>query len=234
MFKAMSQFPKWFVGTGAALILVLAGLLAGPGPAGAELLEKDYATGFGLLYGEGRTDEGADSKRFGFTSRRIRDKDRVGSLALVYEEHENGLQVDLLDPAVAEEDVELRYRALFAELKRYFPVGGSFYMFWGLRGGYSRIDGRVTPGGGSPREFESDQVAPLWMLALPLMLEHPGFLLLAFVDGAAVGLTLDIIPERFWLEYQIGAALIPNHRDQFIAVDGLTAITQTLQLVLAF
>lgn len=210
-------------------------MLAVPGMAGAQIAEKDYATGFGLLYGEGRTQEGADSKRFGFTTRRIKDKDRIGSLALVYEEHKNGLPIDLLAEGLTAENVQLRYRALYAELKRYFPLGGNFHVFWGLRGGYSRIDGRVDPGGQeAPREFESDQVAPLWLLALPLALEHPGFLLLAFVDGAAVGMTLDLLPERLWVEYQIGAALIPNHRDEFFAVDDLTLITQSIQLVLVF
>ena len=220
------------------LAWVLAGIvggLAAPGLTVAQILEKDYAPGFGLLYGEGRTEEGANSQRFGITSRRIKDKDRVGSLALVYEEHENGLPIDLLNTGLTKNDVSLRYRSLFAELKRYFPLGGNIYMFWGLRGGFSRIDGRVEPGGGeAPQNFEQDQLAPLWLLALPLALEHPGFLLLAFVDGAAVGLAVDILPERMWLEYQIGAALIPNYRDQYFAVDNPTLITQTLQLLLAF
>ena len=64
--------------------------------------------------------------------------------------------------------------------------------------------------------------------------EHPGFLLLAFLDGGSVGITYDIVPDRFWLEYQLSAALIPNHRDQFVAVDDLTLTTQTVQLVLVF
>lgn len=221
---------------------VLAGILAGilgavaaPGGAGAQIREQDYATGFGLIYGEGRTQEGANSKRFGFTTRRIKDKDRIGSMALIYEEHENGLPFDLLDESLTKESVQLRYRSVYAELKRYFPFAGNVLLFWGLRGGYSRIDGTVSPGGQeTPREFESDQVAPLWLLALPLALEHPGFLLLAFLDGASVGMTLDLLPERLWVEYQIGATLIPNHRDQFFVVDELTLITQTIQLVLVF
>ena len=202
--------------------------------AGAQFAEKDYATGFGLLYGEGRTQEDANSKRFGFTTRRIKDKDRIGSMALVYEEHKNGLPFELLDGSLTRDNVQLRYRAVYAELKRYFPFGGNIHLFWGLRGGYSRIDGTVSPGGQEPREFESDQVAPLWLLALPLALEHPGFLLLAFLDGAAVGMSVDLLPERLWVEYQIGAALIPNHRDEFFVVDELTLITQTIQLVLVF
>jgi hypothetical protein len=202
--------------------------------AGAQIAEKDYATGFGLIYGEGRTQEGANSKRFGFTTRRIKDKDRIGSLALIYEEHENGVPFELLDQNLTEESVQLRYRSVYAELKRYFPFAGNVLLFWGLRGGFSRIDGTVSPPDQEPREFESDQVAPLWLLALPLALEHPGFLLLAFLDGAAVGMTLDLLPERLWLEYQIGATLIPNHRDEFFVVDELTIISQTLQLVLVF
>lgn len=210
------------------------GVLAAPGMAGAQIAERDYATGFGLLYGEGRTQEGANSKRFGFTTRRIKDKDRIGSLALIYEEHENGVPFDLLDQSLTKESVQLRYRSVYAELKRYFPFAGNVLLFWGLRGGFSRIDGTVSPPDQEPREFESDQVAPLWLLALPLALEHPGFLLLAFLDGAAVGMTLDLLPERMWLEYQIGATLIPNHRDEFFVVDELTIITQTVQLVLVF
>lgn len=210
------------------------GVLAAPGMAGAQIAERDYATGFGLLYGEGRTQEGANSKRFGFTTRRIKDKDRIGSLALIYEEHENGVPFELLDQSLTKESVQLRYRSVYAELKRYFPFAGNVLLFWGLRGGFSRIDGTVSPPDQEPREFESDQVAPLWLLALPLALEHPGFLLLAFLDGAAVGMTLDLLPERMWLEYQIGATLIPNHRDEFFVVDELTIITQTVQLVLVF
>ena len=230
-FSGTGTIPVWFV---AGLALAVAGMLVAPERATAQFVEKDYATGFGLIYGEGRTEEEANSKRFGFTTRRIKDKDRIGSLSLIYEEHTDGLPHDLLDPALREADVELRYRTLFAEIKRYFPLGGAFHIYWGLRGGYSRIDGRVDSGGGNPKEFDADQVAPLWLLALPLVMEHPGFLLLAFLDGAAIGMTFDVVPERLWLEYQVGAALIPNYRDQFVAVDDLTLVTQTLQLVLVF
>lgn len=221
----------------ALLLAGLAVLVAAPGPAGAQLLERDYAVGFGVFFGEGRTDEGTRSKRFGFTSRRIKDKDRMGSLALVYEEHTNGLPHDLLEVSGAnlqEENLELRYRSLFAEIKRYFPMGGAFHLFWGLRGGYSRIDVRAEPDGQTPTENKAEQLAPLWMLALPLALEHPGFLLLAFLDGASFGMALDVVPERLWVEYQIGAALIPSYRDQYVAVDDLTLVTQTLSLVLVF
>lgn len=234
----MFHLSQRFLRSGAIMAWLLpafALLLAVPGWAAAQFSEKDFAPGFGLIYGEGRTQEGASSKRFGFSSRRLKDKDRTGSLAIVYEEHTDGLPFDLIDNSLSEDDVKLRYRSLFAEMKRYFPLGGSFNIFWGLRGGFTRIDGTVDPGGGQPeRKLESDQVAPLWMLAIPLALEHPGFLLLAFIDGAALGLSLDLVPERMWLEYQIGAALIPNHRDEFVAVDDLTLVTQTLQLVLVF
>ncbi len=219
----------------AGAFLALLCLVGWQGGARAQIVERDYAPGFGLIYGEGRTQEGGDSKRFGITSRRLKDNDRTGSLALIYEEHTDGLPFDVLASGLPRENVELRYRSLFAEIKRYFPVGGNFHIYWGLRGGFTRIDGTVDPANGQPaQEFEEDQVAPLWMLALPLALEHPGFLLLAFVDGGSVGITYDIVPERFWLEYQITAALIPNHRDQFIAVDDLTLTTQTIQLVLVF
>ena len=212
-------------------------LLGIPGETGAQAdKSKDFAPGFGLLYGEGRTnEENARVKRVGFTSRRLREDNRIGSLALVGEEHFDGVPVDILDPNLSKEEVELRYQALFVEIKRYFPLGGPFHVYWGLRGGFTRIRGRIRPDGGQlSKEFEVDGLAPLGLLALPLAIENPGFLLLAFLDGTSFGLTLDIVPNRSWLDIQLGTALIPDYRDAQVALDERIVVTRVLQLVVVF
>jgi hypothetical protein len=165
----------------------------------------------------------------------LREEDRIGSLALIGEEHFDGVPFHVLDAGLSREDVEIRYQSLFVEIKRYLPLGGIFNFYWGLRGGVSRLRGRIRPGGGQPTtEFEADLVAPLALLAVPLAFENPGFLLLAFLDGTSLGLTLDLVPGRLWLDYQLGAVLIPNHRDAFVAIEDRTIVTQTLQLLLVF
>ncbi len=208
-------------------------------PAGAAMGQQEtlgeFAPGFGIVYGEGKAENGADSKRLGFTSRRIKDNDRMGSLALVGEEHVNGVPFELLDATLAAEDVRLRYQSVFMEMKRYFPLDDRFHYYWAIRGGYSRITGTVDPGGGQAvRTFEVDQVAPLALLALPLAIENPGFLLLAVADGTSLGLTWDIVPERLWLDFQFGAVMTPRYRDASLVLEELTIITQTLQLLLVF
>jgi len=58
--------------------------------------------------------------------------------------------------------------------------------------------------------------------------------MLAFLDGTSAGLTVDIVPQRIWLDYQIGAVLIPNYRNAYVAIEERTNITQTLQLLIVF
>ncbi len=223
--------------------MVLAGVLLagawlgwGAGTARAQALsDETFAPGFGIVYGEGRTENGAKTQRLGFSSRRLQENTRIGSLTLVGEEHFDGIPFALLDPTLSRDDVELRYQSLFMEMKRYFPLGGAFHLYWGLRGGVSRIRGRIRdPAGGPAREFEADLVGPLALLAVPLALENPGFLLLALADGTSAGLTADLVPNRIWLDYQLSATLIPNHRDARIAIEERTLVTQTLQLLIVF
>lgn len=216
-------------------LLVALWLAAIPNGAAAQNKVPDFAPGFGLVYGEGRTEEDAASKRFGFTTRRLTDGGRAGTLAILFEEHNDGVPLELLDSSLSASSVELRYQSVFAELKRHFPMGANFHFYWGLRGGFTRITGKIRPGGGQPeRKFESDQIAPLALLALPLAFENPGFLLLAFVDGTSFGLMFDIVPNKFWLDFQVSATLIPNYRDDFVVIDEPAIVTQTLQLALVF
>ena len=211
------------------------GMALGVSPVGAQSRGADIAPGFGLVVGEGRTENDATIRRFGFTTRRLSDNNRMGSLALIYEEHQNGLAFSRLDDSVAKEDVDLRYQSIFGELKRYFPVGGNFFYYWGLRGGYTRVQGRIDRGPGQKDEkFEEDSFAPLALLALPFVLENPGFLLLAFVDGASLGIVVDLVPEHIWLDLQFGSVVLPRHRDRFVVLEELFSVTRTLQLVIAF
>ncbi len=195
----------------------------------------DFSPGFGLIYGEGRTDNGATITRFGFTSRRLKENKRMGSLALLGEEHTGGLPFEILATGISRDNVSLKYQSIFLEVKRYFPLWTNFYFYWGIRGGFTRLSGRIDPGGGlAITEFEEDQIAPLALLALPLALENPGFMLLAFIDGTSAGLTFDIIPGRVWLDYQISTVLIPPFRDASIALDESMMVTQMLQLAFVF
>ncbi len=192
----------------------------------------DFAPGFGIVYGRGETEDGGQLTRFGFTSRRMKEGKHVGSAALVGEEH-SGVPNELLDAGLAPEDLSLRYQALFVEIKRYFPIGGGFHYYWGVRGGFSRVSGTVTDPAGT-ESFESDLVAPLGLLALPLALENPGFLVLAFLDGASFGLTLEIVPKRIWLDFQVGSALLPAYRDARVVVEQPLVLSSVLQVAVVF
>ena len=194
---------------------------------------SEIAPGFGFVYGEGKTSQDGRVTRGGFTSRRLTDNDRVGSLALLAEQHEDGLRFTSLTENLTEDQVSIRYQSVYLEMKRYLPFYEGITYYWGIRGGYSRIRGEETSSG-ERRKFEEDLFAPLAILALPLMIENPGFLLLAFTDGTSVGMTVDIVPERIWLDYQISAVMVPRYRNAVIALDDLTMITQVLQLMIVF
>lgn len=196
---------------------------------------EDPNPGFGIVAGQGYSENETIARRFGFTSRRLKDGDRLGSLALLYEEHRDGIDFELFDENVDEDDVELRFQTVYLELKRYFPVAGPFHVYWGLRGGYTRVEGKIDRGPGEEDdEFTADSVAPLWFLALPFLLEHPGFLLLAAVDGSSAGITFDIIPDHVWLDLNIGTVILPLHRDRTIALEDRFTSSIMLQLVAAF
>ena len=233
----MFQFRRSPLRTGqwmAGAVLAALWLLHAPGGTAAQESSPDFAPGFGLIYGEGRTEEDTNAVRYGFTSRRLSQDDKAGSIAFLFEEHFNGIPFSILDPSVTKDGVELRYQSLFVEIKRYFPLGGNFHFYWGLRGGFTRITGKIRRNGQETAKFETTQIAPLALLALPLAFEHPGFLLLAFVEGTSIGLTFDIIPNRLWLDFQTTASLIPDHRDELIAIDQPAIVTQILQLALVF
>jgi hypothetical protein len=196
---------------------------------------EDPSPGFGIIVGQGQSENETIARRYGVTSRRLRDNDRLGSLGLLYEEHRNGIDVELFDDDLDEDDVELRFQTLYAELKRYFPVGGPFHVYWGLRGGYTRVEGRIDRGPGEKdQEFTADSVAPLWFLALPFVLEHPGFLLLAGLDGSSAGITYDIIADHVWLDLNIGTVILPLYRSRTLAIEDRFTTTIMLQLVAAF
>ena len=216
----------------AAAGLVFALFVGGAGSASAQV-DVVFTPGFGFIYGEGRTENGAETTRFGFSSRRLQDNDQIGSLALVGEKHDNGVPFEVVDKGLAADAVKLEYRTLYVELKRYFALGANFHLYWGIRGGVTRITGTIDRGQ-SVETFEEEQFAPLILLALPLALENPGFFLLALVDGTSAGLTFDLVPGRVWLDYQVGATLIPRHRGPAIAIDEPFVVTQTLQLVVVF
>ena len=218
----------------AAAGLGFALFVGGAGSAFAQV-EVEFTPGFGFFYGEGRTENGAKTTRFGFSSRRLRENDRIGSLALVGEKNDNGVPFEVVDKGLAADAVKLEYRTLYVELKRYFALGTNFHLYWGIRGGATRISGTIDHGPQQPVEtFEEEQVAPLILLALPLALENPGFLLLALADGTSAGLTFDLVPGRVWLDYQIGPTLIPGHRGPSVAIDEPFLVTHTLQLVVVF
>ena len=214
--------------------LWLAGLMVAPTPVKAQGSLSDASPGFGLIYGEGKTEHGGELARVGFSSRRLVDDDRIGSLALLAEQHDDGLRIGLLDPGLEIADVSLRYQSVYMEMKRYIPIAGQFNYYWGLRGGYSRVQGEITGPGGEIQSFQAQSLAPLAMLALPLALEHPGFLLLAFTDGTSAGLTFDIVPERIWLDYQISAVILPRFRNTSLVLEDLMVVTQVLQLAIVF
>ena len=219
---------------GIVTVFLLAGLCFWPvSPSAQQNGPSEIAPGFGLSYGEGKTEHGGEVVRGGFTSRRLTDGGRTGSLALMAEQHRDTIQYVPLVPGLGQEQVSLLYQTVYLEMKRYLSFGSGIQYYWGVRGGYTRITGEETSSG-SPREFTTDQVAPLALLALPLMIEHPGFLLLAFMDGASAGMTVDIIPERIWLDYQIGTVLLPRYRDDVLALEDQTLLTQTLQLMIVF
>ena len=54
------------------------------------------------------------------------------------------------------------------------------------------------------------------------------------INSTSFGLTADIVPNRIWLDYSIGAVLVPRFRDAQVAVDEPLTITQTLQLAVVF
>jgi hypothetical protein len=193
----------------------------------------DFAPGFGFILGQGETENGALVRRYGFTTRRMEDGGRIGSLGLIYQEFENGLAFDKLQDGVRDEDVELRYRSLYAELKRYFPLGGALHIYWGLRGGFTRVDGRVRREG-KDEKIEEDSIAPLWFLAVPFVLEHPGFLMLALVDGASLGLTFDLFQDQIWADLSLSTSVLPDVHTSAIALDPRFALTGVLQLVVVF
>ena len=218
----------------AAAGLVFALFVGGAGSASAQV-NVESTPGFGFIYGEGRTENGGETARFGFSSRRLQENDRIGSLALVGEKNENGVPFEIVDKGLAADAVKLKYRTIYIEIKRYFALGGNFHLYWGLRGGVTRITGTVDHGPQQPVEtFEEEQAAPLLLLALPLALENPGFLLLALMDGTSAGLTFDLVPGRVWLDYQFGATLIPRHRGASVAIDEPFLVTHTLQLAVVF
>jgi hypothetical protein len=210
-------------------------ILVWPGRASGQQAGLDFAPGFGVVIGQGQTENEAIARRYGFTTRRLRDGDRIGSLALLYEEHRNGLDFDLLDRSADAKDVTLRFQTLYVEIKRYFPLGGPVLIYWGLRGGYTRVEGRIDRGPGEKDEsFRADSVAPLWFLALPFALEHPGFLLLAAVDGSSAGLTVDLVPDRLWLDLSLGTVVLPEHHGPTLALAERFVATGMVQLVVVF
>lgn len=193
------------------------------------------AASLGLLAGNGTNDGDGSVERFGIITSRLQDQLHMGSLALVYEDHEGGLDFTILDDRILDEDVTLNYKSLHVELKRYFPIAGRFLYYWGLRGGISKIEGRIKePDSEEFRRFETNLFAPLAILAVPLALENPGFLLIGLVDGSSAGLVFDIVPRKIWLDLQLGATLLPQYRDKSIAVDRRFFLATTLQLVWIF
>jgi hypothetical protein len=222
---------------GVVALAWLAGALAlvagAPGTFAQTHGEQDFAPGLGFTYGEGGTDNGGKVSRYGLTSRRMQDGERIGSLGLMYQEFDNGLSFDKLHSGISDEDVKLRYRSLYGELKRYFPVNGSMMLYWSLRGGYTRVDGRVKQPGRDDT-FEENSAAPLWFLAVPFMLEHPGFILLALVDGSSLGLTLDLFKDQVWVDMNLGSAVLPQLHTRDIVLNDRFVITGVLQLVVVF
>jgi hypothetical protein len=193
------------------------------------------APGFGIILGGGNGELDAVVRKAGFTSRRLEDGGRSGALTLLAESYQDGVPFELVDTSLRKQDVHLEYQALYVELKRYFPLWSNLHTFWGLRGGATRITGTVERGAGKKDEaFQDNQVAPLWFLAVPLALENPGFLLLGLVEGGSVGLAWDLIPRHLWLEAQVSAAMVPGHRDKFIAVDIPFVVTRTVSISAAF
>lgn len=217
----------------AAAVVVACALLPARGLAQRTI--EDPSPGFGLVIGQGYSENDTIARRYGFTSRRLEDDDRLGSLGLMYEEHRNGIDYKLYDDDLEEKDVELRFQTLYVELKRYFPVSGPFHVYWGLRGGYTRVEGKINRGPGEKDdEFTADSVAPLWFLAIPFLLEHPGFLLLAAIDGSSAGITLDIVEDHVWLDLNMGTVILPLYRDSVIELEDRFTTSVMLQLVAAF
>ncbi|MBI4084144.1 MAG: hypothetical protein HY423_16185 [Candidatus Lambdaproteobacteria bacterium] len=216
------------------LALALASLsLAGARGARAQERGQAFAPGFGLLAGEGTGELGGAGRRFGFSSRRLREHDRIGSLALVAEEWRDAVAGAALSGGTRVGAV--RVESVYAEIKRYLPVAGGFHYYWGLRGGVTRLRAEIASGAGAPaRTIERDSVAPLALLALPLALEQPGFLLLALVDGASAGVTFDLVADRIWLDFQVGAQVLPRYRDRDVAFEELFLLTRAVQLVVTF
>ena len=212
---------------------VLCALLAGGAAQVSAQIPTDLS--FGLLAGEGLNDRDARVQRYGLTSSRLSDNDRQGSLALVWETHDGGVDFARLDQRVAEQDVSLRYESLQVELKRYFPIGGRGRYYWGFRGGYSRIIGHVRdPDTGRERVVEAAQIAPLAVLAVPLALENMGFLLVGLIEGGSVGVVIDIVERKLWLDFQLGGALLPRFRNELLVLDRPYALAGTLQLAWVF
>jgi hypothetical protein len=216
-----------------AVFVVTLTLLAVPLASAQTRIGDDFAPGLGFIYGQGATENGAPVTRYGLTSRRMQDGERIGSLGLLYQEIDGGLSFGKLHGGIRDEDVQLRYRSVYAELKRYFPIGGPLMLYWGLRGGYTRVDGRVRQPGRDDR-FEENSAAPLWFLAVPFVLEHPGFLLVALVDGSSLGLTFDLFKDQIWVDLSLGSAVLPHVRSRDIDLDQPFVLTGVAQLVVVF
>lgn len=219
-----------------ALVFMLALLPLLGGPAHAQMTPPAprEPPGFGIVVAGGDAGEGIELRRVGFSSRRLKDGERMGALTFQAEEHKGSLVPARLDSTLAADGVSVTYQSVFLELKNYSALWGPLLTFWGLRGGATRITGSVTPSGGSRYEFTRDQIAPLLLLALPLMLEHPGFILLGGLDGASAGIALDLVPRRVWLELQVGAAIAPGYHDALIVLEQSFVVTRALSLTVAF
>ncbi|HUJ75266.1 MAG TPA: hypothetical protein VL359_10425 [bacterium] len=217
---------------GTAALAVLAGLLLLAAAAHAQGL-PDENPGLGIEVAQGLVNDSAELQRIGFSTHRLRDKDRLGSLALLYETFHNGTPFHLLQPGAGNGNPDITSESLYLELKRFISLGGPFYTFWGLRGGYTQVHGKVQLATGQ-HSFHAEQVAPLWYLGLPLALEHPGFLLVSLVDGASAGLAVDIQQDRIWLEYQLGTELVPPYRDDALVIDTSYIVTQAVTLNITF
>ena len=214
------------------VLLMLA--LVGAWPAAGWSAEEQSLPGLGFFGGLVEAGDNGEGERFGLNTRRIRDQDRTGSLALVGERINGGVKFKTLSPDVSRESVEVQLRSVHLELKRYFDYFWRFSYYWGLRGGYSELSGTVRPEGMEPSEFRTYSFAPLALLALPFMLEDPGFIMLALVDGASAGLIFDLAPQHVWLDFQLGAIVLPSHQDRYVAISQNLLLTRAASLVVAF
>jgi hypothetical protein len=234
----MSRFPRprpraapplWVVAA-----LALAAMPMAASAQGGLHEATDPNPGFGLIAAAGQTDAEAPLRRFGFSSRRMRDGDRMGALTLQGEEIRNGVPLVVYAPDLRREEVSLVYQSVYLELKRYFPLGGPWTYYWGLRGGYSRLTGTVSAAPGrAEKTFQQEQAAPFWFLSLPLVLENPGFLLLGLLEGGSAGIAMDLVRDRIWLEAQVSGTVIPQYRDARLAVAVPYLLTGSVSLTIA-